>query len=335
MLWSPKKTYFLEPFDTEAEFEKAIIECSDMLFGKSRIYIDMKKLIGKKGETQNIPDGYLIDLTSSKEPKLYVVENELSKHDPLKHIAVQILKFSLSFESSIIQIKTMLKEKLSGHPEHWKICEEYVRVNSFENVDIMLEKMLYGENAFNALVVIDETHDELETVLINRFNFPVDVITLQRYKTDDGSRLYSFEPFLSEVGSVIEQTKNGKHKAVKTIDTAEIDTIVVPAQEDGFQETFIGENCWYAVRIHSSMIPKIKYIAAYRVSPESAITHIAEVKEIKQWKKSNKYIINFSGKAWRINPIRLIPKGKIKAPQSARYASYSKLKKAKTMEDAF
>ena len=28
----------------------------------------------------------------------------------------------------------------------------------------------------------------------------------------------------------------------KTIDPAEIDTIVVPAKDDGFEETFIGEN---------------------------------------------------------------------------------------------
>jgi len=38
-----------------------------------------------------------LDLSSIKEPKLFLVENELAKHDPLRHIAVQILEFSLSF----------------------------------------------------------------------------------------------------------------------------------------------------------------------------------------------------------------------------------------------
>jgi hypothetical protein len=35
------------------------------------------------------PDGYLID-PSGQVPRLYVVENELAAHDPLRHIAVQI-----------------------------------------------------------------------------------------------------------------------------------------------------------------------------------------------------------------------------------------------------
>jgi hypothetical protein len=46
-----------------------------------------------------------------------------------------------------------------------------------------------------------------------------------------------------------------------TIDPSEIDTIVVPAREEGFPEVFLGENRWYAVRIHPSMIPKIHNLA--------------------------------------------------------------------------
>ena len=99
MLWSKKDKYILEPFDTEKELETSIIEVQDKLFGKDRIYLDAKKVIGKKGDVRNIPDGYLIDLTSSKEPILFVVENELTRHDHLKHIAVQILEFSLSSAS--------------------------------------------------------------------------------------------------------------------------------------------------------------------------------------------------------------------------------------------
>ncbi len=46
------------------------------------------------------------------------------------------------------------------------------------------------------------------------------------------------------------------------IDPTEIDTIVVPALEEGFKETFIGENMWRAVHLHSSMQPKLKYVTA-------------------------------------------------------------------------
>ena len=41
-----------------------------------------------------------------------------------------------------------------------------------------------------------------------------------------------------------------------------LDTIVVPAQREGFDRVFIGQNAWWAIRISGGMIPKIKYIAA-------------------------------------------------------------------------
>ena len=57
------------------DLEAAILEVQGILFGDTRIYLDTKKKIGKKNKKKNIPDGYLIDLTSKKEPILYVVEN--------------------------------------------------------------------------------------------------------------------------------------------------------------------------------------------------------------------------------------------------------------------
>ena len=327
MLWSPNKSYQYEPFEKEAELESAISKVREALFGKSRIYLELKKKIGQKGKTINIPDGYLIDLSSQKEPTLYVVENELAIHHPLKHVAVQILEFSLSFETSPQKIKSIVKEGLSKDNEGLKQCHQYAIDNGFENVDYLLESMIYKKDAFNALVIIDEIQDELETVLISRFKFPVEVVTLQRFVTADGERLYQFEPFLGDISV--------SPKKMDKLDPSEIDTIVVPAREDGFQETFMGENCWYAIRIHGSMIPKIKNIAAYRVAPKSAITHIASVKSIEQWKEGNKYILYFSEPAKKISPINLVPKGNVKAPQAPRYTSLERLQKAKSLDDAF
>jgi hypothetical protein len=54
----------------------------------------------------------------------------------------------------------------------------------------------------------------------------------------------------------------------------ELDTIVVPAQREGFERVFLGENAWWAVRISGGMIAKIKYVAAYQSQPVSAITHV-------------------------------------------------------------
>lgn len=295
MLWMPDKVYLEEPFELEEDLEAAIMEVSNSLFGSSRIYLgtEVKKIIGKRGKTQNIPDAYLIDLTSKKNPTLYVVENELAKHDPLKHIAVQILQFSLSFESTPQRVKAIVKDALVKDDDALGKCQQYAEENGFENVDFLLEKMIYKDDAFNALVIIDEIPDELETVLIRRFKFPVEVISLQRYGGDAGERVYQFEPFLAEISeSALTGTPKEKRTTI-TVDLSDIDTIVVPAREEGFQEVFIGENCWYSIRIHSSMISKIKFIAAYQVAPISAITHLARVDRIEQWKDTNKYILHF------------------------------------------
>ncbi len=335
MLWTTKKIYSVEPFEKEEDLERAIIEVKDTLFGDSRIYLDIKKLIGGKGKTKNIPDGYLIDLSSKKEPRLYLVENELAVHDPLKHIAAQILNFSLSFETSPQKLKSIIKEALGKADQAWKQCQDYAIENGFENIDFLLEKMIYSKDAFNALVIIDEMPDELETILLSRFKFPVEIITLQRYLSPSGERIYQFDPFLSDISSYAPDLKTGNLSSTSTIDPSEIDTIVVPAREEGFQETFIGENCWYQIRIHGSMIPQIKHIAVYRVAPISAITHIAPVKSIEQWKDTNKFILHFSEPAKKIRPVKLIPKGRIKALQNLRYTSLKKIKSAKTLEDAF
>ena len=125
--------------------------------------------------------------------------------------------------------------------------------------------------------------------------------------------------------------KQGRHPS----NMSGIDTIVVPAQEDGFQEVFLGENRWYEIRIHQSMIPRIKNIAVYQVAPISAVTHWAPVKNIMPWENTGKFVVNFAEPAKEIQHINLVPKSMVKAPQAPRYTSFSKLQQAKNLDDLF
>src|SRR3990172_2261788 len=156
MLWTRDKTYREEAFEQESELEDAILTVAPALFGESRLYLDAKRKIGARGRTRNVPDGYLIDLSSSREPKLYVVENELAKHDPLRHIAVQILELSLSFESSPQTVKEIVKQAVRARADALARCHAYASEHGFENVDYLLERLIFGANRFNALVIIDE-----------------------------------------------------------------------------------------------------------------------------------------------------------------------------------
>lgn len=119
-----------------------------------------------------------------------------------------------------------------------------------------------------------------------------------------------------------------------TADENEPDTIVVPAQHEGFEKVFLGENVWRAIRISGGMIPKIKYIAAYQTQPVSAITHLAPVARIEPYGDSGKYQLVFSEPAKPIGPIPYgsAPSGAMQGP---RYTTLSKLQSAKAVSDIF
>ena len=116
-----------------------------------------------------------------------------------------------------------------------------------------------------------------------------------------------------------------------------IDTIVVPAQEEGFRLVFLGEHRWWPVRMARRMtrLGAIKYIAVYQVAPISAVTHWALIRNILPWEVPGKFVINFAEPAWKIRPICLVKGGGVTAPRAPRYTSFKKLQKAITLDDLF
>ncbi len=112
----------------------------------------------------------------------------------------------------------------------------------------------------------------------------------------------------------------------------QLDTIIVPAQKEGFERVFLGEDCWYAVRISGGMLDKIKYIAAYQSQPVSAITHYAPVDRIEPYGEGGKYKLVFLFKAKAITPIPYgeAPSGAMQGP---RYTTFAQLMAAKKLTD--
>lgn len=258
IVWTDSGTFSTAAYESEADLEQAILTVQKTLFGSSRIYLDVKRKIGTRGGVRNIPDGYLIDLSGHK-PRLYVIENELAAHDPLRHIAVQILQFSLSFESEPRLVKKILFEALQDQSSAKQKCEKYAAQHGLRNLDYLLEHLVF-EAPFAAIVIIDEIPEKLQSVLSRKFQFGVEVIELRRYVDSNNRRLYQFEPFLADLGGETDQAQVDRRTPV---DTSEIDTVVVPAQADGM-DVFLKEHRWHAVRIHGAMRPQIKYIAVYQ-----------------------------------------------------------------------
>ena len=311
-------------YSNEKEFENLILDHSKEIFGEKSFYIDIKKRIGKEN-ILTIPDGYLIDFSFENDPRLYIIENELAIHDPYRHIGQQLLKFAISYKASGRKIKKFLLESIINEESSKNKVLTWLKKAGYRNIDDLLENIIF-EKPVASIVVIDEITSDLENVL-NQLSMDTDILEFKTYVRGE-ERIYKFTPFQQEIRNIAE-SKTTKLKI------EDLDTIVVPANEEGFNEVFLGENCWYAIRISSSMIDRIKYIAGYQTAPISALTYFAEVAKIEKYKDTNKYILYFKDKAKKIGPINL-PKGeKGIAPQAPRYTNLKKLLKAKTLSDVF
>ena len=181
--------------------------------------------------------------------------------------------------------------------------------------------------------------DEANRCRLDNGNVPQEPMLSEAEKADTRGFLRELLQILPLVGlRVFEYPKAVvTHQATDTSQkqkshSTKSDTIVVPAKEDGFKEVFLGEDCWYAIRISGGMLDKLKYIAAYQSQPISAITHYASVSHIVPYGEGGKYKVVFSEKAKKIGPIPYgdAPSGAMQAP---RYTNFTKLQKAKKLTD--
>lgn len=309
----------LEPYkySTESEFEEEIIKNKEAIFGEESIYFNTKMKIGN-----TIPDGYWLDLTFHTEPKLYFVEIELESHDLYGHVAEQLLKFSMAFDDNKYKLKGILMEEISKDKEKQRLLKKYIQdpKTNFKDETELLYHVIY-EMPISIIVIIDEYTEQLQRVQ-SKLSDEITVLEFETYKSNQ-EVIHRFTPFYDE------QEINVNSEEINDID--EIDTIIVPAMEEGFNETFIGENCWYAIRISTPMISRIKYIAAYQVSPVSAITYYALVDRIEKYKDTGKYILYFKNKPKKIEKI---PLGDNKmAVRSCRYTNLQKMLQIDTVSN--
>ena len=93
------------------------------------------------------------------------------------------------------------------------------------------------------IVVIDESTGDLENVLA-QLTMDADILEFKTFVEGD-EQIHYFTPFQQEI-----------REPGPGISPEEYDTIVVPAREEGFNEVFLGEDCWYEIRISASMIDR-------------------------------------------------------------------------------
>ena len=123
------RTYRPYGYDSEEEFEQAVVDHSREIFGPDSVYFDIKKRL-KNENVLTIPDGYLLDFSFQHSPRLYIIENELVEHDPFRHIGQQLLKFATAYEESRHKLKQALSAEIQSDTEKYHFIEE--RADEYE-----------------------------------------------------------------------------------------------------------------------------------------------------------------------------------------------------------
>lgn len=330
------KIFYQVNYEDEELFERTIVNNADAIFGKHGIYIDIKRKIGKKTAAAGIPDGYYLDLRFHESPALYIIENELVEHSFIKHISEQISRFIISAQFDKLSIRELLLNELSDLKYKDKL-NEYYKESKFDNLHSLLDQAVL-KNDIKTMVIINEITDDLEKLPKIYANNALELLEFQSF-TDGKKTIHLFDPFEGDIDNRNDISIN--KAAVNEIDYDKLDTIIVPAREEGFKNVFINKKCWYAIRISATMINRIKYVAAYQVKPISGITYYAEVESIQKYinddgEETNKYKIIFKDSPKKLeNTIKLTKDNSNIAPQSPQYTSSDKLFSAKTLEDLF
>lgn len=118
-------------------------------------------------------------------------------------------------------------------------------------------------------------------------------------------------------------------------DRFRLDTIVIPAHDEGFNDVFMEQHQWFPLLpVHANMIQRLRYVAVYRVAPISAITHYARIISIEPLPTGKNLVVKFE-KPRAIGPLKYHKHGGVKPIQGRKYAEMRKLKRASSLEDAF
>lgn len=309
-------------YSEEREFEKDIVGNAKDIFGNKTIYIDVKKILKAKYKNSSIPDGYLLDYTFDAKPKLYLIENELKTHSIRDHIAPQLVQYAFNYKYNLLEIKDIILNNLN---ENMNDIDNIAKNAGYRNADAMISSIISKED-LGIIIPIDDISDELRE-LKKLFRFNIELLEFKKF-FNGKEFLYLYDKFNDDLG-----LNSNMDLSI------EPDTILVPAEKDGFKDEFLGHNRWFAVAIGINMIDKLKYIAVYQKNPIKAITYYAEIANIDLYKDTGKYIIYFNGEAKKLKvPIPLNPKNPNKAPQGRVYTSIGKIINADsktTLDDIF
>ncbi len=188
------KLHRLVSHHREADFQSCVAVVANQMFGSTAVYVDVKQGL-TTNDIVTIPSGYVIDITETGVPRLFIVKAVIARHFPFWNTGVELFKFVTSFDGAQGAIRAFLHEQIANDTEALTRLEEARKATHGSDVNAYLDTAVNGN--FRGLVVIDDARDELSQVL-GKINADISVLELKTYEAEDGSRLYQIDTLYGE-----------------------------------------------------------------------------------------------------------------------------------------
>jgi hypothetical protein len=181
-LWTPK--------DEEKEFHPLVRKYSKEIFGNNTVYLDISPRLKSEAGIGSKPDGFVIDPINAR---LYIVEVELSKHDPYKHINDQLTRFINGLDN--LATKNMVVEALFDEIDTDRTLKWFFEEKVKENLHKWLSKLL-SKSPIIAVVIEEKTQKVLEACKILMKSYDTKIVEFKTYQREDAPTVHAqlFEP---------------------------------------------------------------------------------------------------------------------------------------------
>ena len=210
------KLHRLVSHHREADFQSCVAVVANQMFGSTAVYVDVKQGL-TTNDIVTIPSGYVIDITETGVPRLFIVKAVIARHFPFWNTGVELFKFVTSFDGAQGAIRAFLHEQIANDTEALTRLEEARKASHGSDVNAYLDSAVNGN--FRGLVVIDDARDELSQVL-GKINADISVLELKTYEAEDGSRLYQIDTLYGEPRLVVAEPAHAQNSAAIDVQNA-------------------------------------------------------------------------------------------------------------------
>ena len=233
--------YYLYTFSKEEEFEREVVKFSKEIFGENTIYINTKKKsIAKELGVSSIPDGFLLDLSNPDDIAFYIVEIELSSHDP-KEIAKQILTFEITYKSheSKGKVYDLLIEQIQNDKEMLKIVNEALKKSTvYKDLSTLIYDVVFKQD-HRYLIIIDRVTETLKEAL-NILNVDFKIFEFVTFINQKGDKAYAFPNFRDEAAQPPEESETWYQFCFDDVEELDIDKETFLREKNiGFFQAFV------------------------------------------------------------------------------------------------